>query len=254
MQDLWQNGTHSEGLHGRCVRSLRIARVLFVGSSASFSFSAAAIARARSSSSADEVDTIYITGTSSFLLLWCAVSVLSATAALLAGLQPSITDDELIKHFGSIGVIKVATLACRVQCLCSRFGRLQMKKFPKEREKRPQIWIYKDKGTGLPKGDATVTYDDAHTAPAAVEWFNGKEFQGKVISVSLAQKEEKKDEPPAWGGGGGGYGGGGGRGEAESLAVSVVHHRCSVMCHRRLARPRRRWRLRWRCVHLARDA
>lgn len=38
----------------------------------------------------------------------------------------------------------------------------------------PKIWIYKNKQTGLPKGEATITYDDAYTATSAIEWFNSK--------------------------------------------------------------------------------
>lgn len=38
----------------------------------------------------------------------------------------------------------------------------------------PRIWIYKDKMTGMPKGECTVTYDDPHTANSAIDWFNSK--------------------------------------------------------------------------------
>lgn len=34
--------------------------------------------------------------------------------------------------------------------------------------------MYNDKSTGRPKGEATVTYDDAHSANSAISWFNGK--------------------------------------------------------------------------------
>ena len=37
----------------------------------------------------------------------------------------------------------------------------------------PKVWVYKDKHTSQPKGEATVTYDDPETAKAAIEWFNG---------------------------------------------------------------------------------
>jgi RNA recognition motif-containing protein len=63
-----------------------------------------------------------------------------------------------------------------------------------QRDKRtnlPKIWIYRDKVTNQPKGDATVTYEDPHAAGAAVEWFNNTDFHGNVISVSIA--ESKKD-------------------------------------------------------------
>ena len=41
-----------------------------------------------------------------------------------------------------------------------------------------KIWLYRDKGTGEPKGDCTVTYEDPFTAASAVNWFNDQEFQG----------------------------------------------------------------------------
>lgn len=33
--------------------------------------------------------------------------------------------------------------------------------------------MYNDKSTGRPKGEATVTYDDAHSANSAISWFSG---------------------------------------------------------------------------------
>jgi RNA-binding protein FUS len=51
---------------------------------------------------------------------------------------------------------------------------------------QPKIWIYKDKATGLPKGDATLTWDDEETAERSLEWFNGVEFLGQKIKVEMA--------------------------------------------------------------------
>ena len=39
---------------------------------------------------------------------------------------------------------------------------------------RPKIWMYNDKNTGKSKGECTVTYDDAHTARSAIQWFDGE--------------------------------------------------------------------------------
>ena len=73
------------------------------------------------------------------------------------------TEEDIAQFFGSIGVIK------------------NDRKTGKQR-----IFIYKDNNTGLPKGEATVTYDDPNAAQSAIQWFNGKDFNGKMIKVSMA--------------------------------------------------------------------
>ena len=60
-----------------------------------------------------------------------------------------------------------------------------------KRTGRPKIWIYRDKVTNEPKGDATVTYEDPHAASAAVEWFNNKDFHGSTIQVHIAESKSK---------------------------------------------------------------
>ncbi|GJZ84902.1 transcription initiation factor TFIID subunit 15 isoform X1, partial [Tanacetum coccineum] len=54
---------------------------------------------------------------------------------------------------------------------------------------RPKIWIYRDKVTNEPKGDAIVTYEDPYAAQAAVEWFNNKEFHGTMIEGLMAESK-----------------------------------------------------------------
>lgn len=85
---------------------------------------------------------------------------------------PSGTDEDMLSEFfGTIGLLK-----------------------KDKRTGRPKIWLYRDKATMEPKGDATVTYEDPHAALAAVEWFNNKEFHGSVIGVFMAESKTK-DEP-----------------------------------------------------------
>lgn len=63
-----------------------------------------------------------------------------------------------------------------------------------KRTGRPKIWLYRDKTTNEPKGDATVTYEDPHAALAAVEWFNNKDFHGNLIGVSIAESKGKDEQ------------------------------------------------------------
>ena len=48
--------------------------------------------------------------------------------------------------------------------------------------------MYMDKATGTSKGECTVTYDDPPAAGGAITWFDKKEFNGGMLSVSYAQQ------------------------------------------------------------------
>ncbi|XP_073149481.1 transcription initiation factor TFIID subunit 15 [Henckelia pumila] len=88
----------------------------------------------------------------------------------VCNLPPGTDENMLAEHFGTIGLLK-----------------------KDKRSGRPKIWLYHDKVTNEPKGDATVTYEDPHAAAAAVEWFNNKDFHGAVIGVFLAESKNKDD-------------------------------------------------------------
>lgn len=105
----------------------------------------------------------------------------------VSGLPRNVTEEELGTFFGQIGLIK------------------QDKK-----KRKPQIWLYRDKATGQLKGDATITYEDPFAASSAPGWFDGKEFKGSKIHVSISKGKAAGAE--RYGGGGGGYGGRGGGG------------------------------------------
>ncbi|KAL9229918.1 hypothetical protein vseg_005332 [Gypsophila vaccaria] len=93
------------------------------------------------------------------------------TGAIYVCNLPDETDEDILaEFFGTIGLIK-----------------------KEKRTGRPKIWLYRDKVTQEPKGDATITYEDPHAAAAAVEWFNNKEFHGKVIGVFIAESKNKDD-------------------------------------------------------------
>ncbi|ONI32025.1 hypothetical protein PRUPE_1G345000 [Prunus persica] len=126
---------------------------------------------------------------------------------------PEGTDENMLaEYFGTIGLLK-----------------------KDKRTGRPKIWLYRDKLTNEPKGDATVTYEDPHAASAAVEWFNDKDFHGNAIGVFIAESKSKDDQihnpvgDPIVGGEydgleeiaqdtNGGVGGGRGRGDAPGKA------------------------------------
>jgi cold-inducible RNA-binding protein len=72
-----------------------------------------------------------------------------------------------------------------------------------------EVDIVKDKFSGRPRGFGFVTMETKEGADAAVQAINGKEIDGRALTVNEARPREER--PPR---GGGGYGGGrGGRRE-----------------------------------------
>ena len=63
-----------------------------------------------------------------------------------------------------------------------------------------------DKFTGKSRGFAFVEFTSSDEANKAVEMFNGKELQGRPLTVNIARPREER--PPREGGFGGGGGGG----------------------------------------------
>ena len=68
-----------------------------------------------------------------------------------------------------------------------------------------------DRATGRPRGFAFVTMSSPEEAQKAIDALNGKELDGRALTVNIARPREERP-----GGGGGGYGGrgrggGGGR-------------------------------------------
>ncbi|XP_009944429.1 PREDICTED: RNA-binding protein EWS-like, partial [Leptosomus discolor] len=118
------------------------------------------------------------------------------SSVYVQGLNDNVTLEDLADFFKQCGVVKV-----------------------NKRTGQPMINLYIDKETGKPKGDATVSYDDPSTAKTAVEWFDGKDFQGSKLKVTLARKKgpmnslrggmpprEQRGMPPPLRGGPGGPG------------------------------------------------
>ena len=75
-----------------------------------------------------------------------------------------------------------------------------------------RLQVMTDRDTGRPRGFAFVTMDDEGAAKAIAE-LNGKEFEGRAITVNEAKpREARAGGGGNRGGGRGGYGGGGGGG------------------------------------------
>lgn len=69
-----------------------------------------------------------------------------------------------------------------------------------------------DRMTGRPRGFGFVTMSNADEAQRAIDALNGKDLDGRALTVNIARPREER---PAGGGGGGGrreYRGGGGGG------------------------------------------
>ncbi len=69
--------------------------------------------------------------------------------------------------------------------------------------------VITDRDTGQSKGFAFVEMSTDEEAAAAIEQFNGKELDGRMLRVNEARPRESR---PGGGGGGRGFGGGGGGG------------------------------------------
>ena len=71
--------------------------------------------------------------------------------------------------------------------------------------------VIEDRETGRSRGFGFVEMASAEEAAAAVEQFNGKDFNGRNLTVNEARPRQERSGGGG-GGGRGGYGGGGGRG------------------------------------------
>ena len=69
-----------------------------------------------------------------------------------------------------------------------------------------EVDLIMDKFTGRPRGFAFVTMDNKEGAEAACQALNGKDFEGRALTVNEARPREDRPRNS----GGGGYGGGGG--------------------------------------------
>src|SRR2546428_4100765 len=74
-----------------------------------------------------------------------------------------------------------------------------------------EVDVIMDKFSGRPRGFGFVTMETKEAADAAVQALNGKEIDGRALTVNEARPREERPRS----GGGGGYGGGGGGGRGD---------------------------------------
>ena len=78
-----------------------------------------------------------------------------------------------------------------------------------------------DRSTGRPRGFGFVTMSTPEEAQKAIEALNGKEMDGRALTVNIAKPREERSgggggrREYGGGGGGRGYGGGGGGGRGR---------------------------------------
>src|ERR1044072_3929940 len=72
--------------------------------------------------------------------------------------------------------------------------------------------VIEDRDTGRSRGFGFVEMSSKEEGEAAISQFNGKEFNGRNLTVNEARPREDGGNRGGGGGGRGGYGGGGGRG------------------------------------------
>jgi len=70
--------------------------------------------------------------------------------------------------------------------------------------------VVEDRETGRSRGFGFVEMSSAEEGAKAIEQFNGKEFNGRNLTVNEARPREDRGGRGGGGGGRGGYGGGGG--------------------------------------------
>src|SRR5258708_1108104 len=87
-----------------------------------------------------------------------------------------------------------------------------------------EVDVIMDKFTGRPRGFAFVTMETKEAADAATQALNGKDLDGRALTVNEARPREDRPRTGGGGGYGGGRGGGGHRGRrayTPSLSQSL---------------------------------
>lgn len=75
--------------------------------------------------------------------------------------------------------------------------------------------IMQDRMTMKSRGFGFVTMAETADGQKAIDQFNGKQIEGRALTVNEARPREERSGGGGGGGGGGGYGGGGGGGRSS---------------------------------------
>merc|ERR1719427_2082538 len=110
--------------------------------------------------------------------------------------RPEEQDDSENATIYITGLTEAATLEAMVE-LFKPCGPIRMNR----RLGKPAINIYTDNDSGKPKGDATLSYEEPFMAKAALD-FDGKEFQGRRLKVSMARRKPMQGMRGGMAGGG----------------------------------------------------
>ncbi|HKR01989.1 MAG TPA: RNA-binding protein [Pyrinomonadaceae bacterium] len=103
-----------------------------------------------------------------------------ATKLYVGNLSFKTTSDDLREHFSQAGTVESAS-------------------------------VIEDRDTGRSRGFGFVEMATQEDAAAAIEQFNGKDLNGRNLTVNEAKPKTDRGGRGGGGGGRGGYGGGGGR-------------------------------------------
>jgi RNA recognition motif-containing protein len=81
-----------------------------------------------------------------------------------------------------------------------------------------EVNLVMDRSTNRPRGFAFVTMGTPEAAQAAIQQVNGKNIQGRDLTVNEARPREERSGGGGGGGSRGGYGGGGGGGRGRQYS------------------------------------
>ncbi len=99
-----------------------------------------------------------------------------------------------------VGNLSFNTTNQDLEEMCGEFGTVQ------------SVNIIEDRDTGRSRGFAFVEMSSNEEAQSAISGLNGREVDGRALTINEAKPQGERGGSRGGGGGRGGYGGGGGRG------------------------------------------